>query len=224
MSPEWRRQLSKHKGKTLVELCRRPTIKERIAGFVVDFSDELILLHRLDWDTFTLDGYIVLRDCDVKNKRFFTRDSYWQSEAIKKLMLRPRALSGLTLDSWPEAINSISKQFPLISVESEIVRSDVAYIGVPLKFTPKLLVLDDLNCNAEWSGPRNVPLSQITRIDFGGGYEKALALTAPKRKPKVIKQYGSRLLDRPRSWADSLRAMRGLELERKDEPVRNLDL
>ena len=184
MSPEWRRLLSKHRGKTLVELCRRPKIQERIAGFVVGFSESLILLHRLDWNTFTLDGYTVLRDSDVESKRFFTRESYWQHKAVKKLMLRPKALSGLTLGSWPEAINSISEQFPLIHVESEIARPDVAYIGVPLKFTPKLLVLDDIDCNAEWSGPRNLPLSQITRVDFGGGYERALALTAPKRRQK----------------------------------------
>jgi hypothetical protein len=222
MSPEWRRLLSKHKGKTLVELCRRPKIQERIAGFVVGFSNELLLLHRLDWATFTLDGYIILRDSDVKNKRFFTRDSYWQSKAIQKLMLRPKALTGLTLNSLPEAINSISEQFPLISVESEIVRSDVAYIGVPLKFTPKLLVLDDLNCNAEWSGPRNLPLSQITRVDFGGGYERALAATAPKRNRKILRQYGPSLLERPRkSWLTALRAMRGLELHRIEEPKRN---
>ena len=205
MSPDWRRLLSKHKGKTLVELCRRPKIQERIAGFIVGFSEELILLHRLDWDTFKLDGYTILRDSDVESKRFFTRDYYWQRRAIKNLMLRPKTPSGLTLDSWQKAINSISNQFPLISVEPEILRPDVAYIGVPLKFTSKLLVLDDLDCNAEWSGPRNLQLGQITKVEFGGGYERALAMTVPKRKPKVIKQYGPKLIDRSRSWLGALR-------------------
>jgi hypothetical protein len=43
------------------------------------------------------------------------------------------------------------------------------------------VTIDDLDCNAEWSGPRQLKFSDITRVDFGGGYEKALAATAPKR-------------------------------------------
>jgi len=32
----------------------------------------------------------------------------------------------------------------------------------------------------KWSGPRRMKFSDVTRIDFGGGYEEVLAVTAPK--------------------------------------------
>jgi hypothetical protein len=193
MSPTWRRQLSKHKGKTLVELCRRPKIKERIAGFVVGYSESLILLHRLDWNTFILDGYTILRDKDVKKKRFFTRSSYWQNKAIKKLGLRSKPLPGLALRDWCEAIGGISRRFPLIHLEREIAYPRECYIGAPLETINKILVLDNLDPDAKWTGPWSFKLNEITRIDFGGGYERALAATAPKRMPKVLRQYGHNL-------------------------------
>ena len=43
---------------------------------------------------------------------------------------------------------------------------------------------DGLDAAAEWSGERRMKFSDITEVDFGGGYEEALALTAPKR-PKT---------------------------------------
>jgi len=223
MSPEWRRLLSKHKGKTLVELCRRPKIQEQIAGFVVGFSESLILLHRLDWNTFTLDGYTILRNKDIKKQRAFNRNSYWPNKAVKKFKLQPTAVPGLELKTWPEAISRISQLFPIIHTECEIADPGFCQIGVPLEITKKLLRLDTLSFNSEWDGPAKIKLDQITRIDFGGGYERALAATTPKRKPKILRQYGPSLLERPRkSLVESLCALRGLELKRKDEPIRNL--
>jgi hypothetical protein len=183
MSPVWRRKFSKYKNNPLLDLCRRPKIEERIAGFVVDFSDELILLHRLDWNTFTLDGYTLLRRKDVKHQRVFTQTS-WPNRAIKSLKLRPKILPHIPLGSWSEAIIEVSLRFPLIHVERELVYPDECHLGVALKLSDKLLTLDCLNFDSEWAGPYSIKLNQITRIDFGGGYERALALTAPKRREK----------------------------------------
>jgi hypothetical protein len=219
MSPGWKRLLSKHKSKALVEFCRRPKIQEQIAGFVVGFSESLLLLHRLDWNTFTLDGYTILRNKDVKRYRAFTRSSYWPAKAIEKFKLQPKSPPTIPLSNWPEAISGISKFFPIMHVECEIAFPDECQIGVPLELTKKLLLLDPLSFSSEWTGPWSIKLDQITRIDFGGGYERALTATAPKRSPKILRQYGLSLFERPnKSLVSSLRAMRGLELQRIEQP------
>jgi hypothetical protein len=217
MSPAWRRLLNKHKGKTLVELCRRPKIEERISGFVVDFSDDLILLHRLDWNTFSLDGYTLLRDDDIQAKRFYSHDAYWPKRAIEKFKLQSRQVSGLKIGALPETIIEISKKFPLIHVERELRFPGECWIGTALEVTDKLLVLDNLNPDAEWTGPYRIKLGDITRIDFGGGYEKALAATAPKRRASILKKYPP--LCSPVSWVKSLRNLRGLKLRRNNEKL-----
>jgi hypothetical protein len=50
------------------------------------------------------------------------------------------------------------------------------FLNYPLSIT-----MDDLDYNAAWSGPRRMKLADVTRVDFDGGYERALAVTAPKR-------------------------------------------
>jgi hypothetical protein len=180
MAPAWCRLLRQHQGKTLVELCRRPRIEERIAGFVVDFSDEFILLHRLDWNLFQLDGYTLLRDRDIKQRRFFTRSSYWQVKAIHKFGLRPKRLSGIKLTSWSDAIHSIAKKFPLIHVVREAKYPNECWIGIPLEVNRRKFEIENLDHNAEWTGPYSMKTADVTRVDFGGGYERALALTMPR--------------------------------------------
>jgi hypothetical protein len=59
-------------------------------------------------------------------------------------------------------------------------------IGPLISMTKATFTIDDLDSNAEWTGPRRLKFSDVTRVDFGGGYEHALAVTAPKR-PKLKK-------------------------------------
>jgi hypothetical protein len=218
MAPEWRRILRRHLGKTLVELCRRPRIEERIAGFVVDFSDEFILLHRLDWNLFQLDGYTILRDRDIRQRRFFTRPSHWQVKAIRKFGIRPKRPSGIKLTSWSDAVHSIAKKFPLIHVEREIKNSDGCWIGIPLEVDGRKFEIENLDHNAEWTGPFSMKTAEVTRVDFGGGYERALALTMPKPPATSHRRSPGMSLVKP------LRALKGLDLRRADEPIRDLAL
>jgi len=208
MAPAWRRLLKHHQRKTLVELCRRPKVQEQIAGFVIDFSDKLILLHRLDWNTFRLDGYTILRDVDVHQKRFFSRSTCWQVKAAKKWKLRPQPVS-INLTNWETAAKDIHSLYPLLTVHREIRFANECWIGLPLEVSPRDFVLDNLDPNAEWTGPYSMKTADITRIDFNGGYENALASGAPKRP-----------ILRPRGLVQSLRGLRGLNLKRQDEPTR----
>ena len=65
-----------------------------------------------------------------------------------------------------------------MTLHVEKTKPDVCYIGPVVSVTEKMVVIEDLDCNAEWSGLRRMRLADITKIDFGGGYEEALAKTA----------------------------------------------
>jgi signal recognition particle subunit SEC65 len=181
MSPLWRRKLRQHEGKTLVELCRRPRIKERITGFIVGYSDNWILLHRLDWNAFVLDGYSLVRHADVENLRIFSRRENWPKRAVEKLRLLPKRIVKVSVENLADAIVDISKKFPLIHVERELKYPGECWIGYPFETKSQKLVLENLDHLATWTGHYSIMLKDITRVDFGGGYERALALTAPSR-------------------------------------------
>jgi len=163
--------------KFLIEFDRRPQIAERITGFVLDFNDSLILLHLLEWNTFTLNGYIVIREQDIKRQRVFDKKDHWQNKAAKINKLKP-IHPDVSVSSLEEAIKSASKTFPVITIERELVADDVCWIGTPTGFTEKTVTVQDLNTQAEWKGKSKFDLKDITRLAFGGGYETALALSA----------------------------------------------
>ncbi len=163
--------------KYLVELDRRPRINERIVGFVLDFNDSLVLLHLLEWNTFTLNGYIVIREQDINRQKVFDKKGCWQSKAVRANRLKPID-PGISISSIEEAIKSACKKFPVITVEKELIVGDACWIGTPAEFTAKTITIYDLNTSAEWSGKSKFNLKDITRLAFGGGYETALALSA----------------------------------------------
>lgn len=178
MHPKFKALLQRcQEKKYLIEFDRRPKIQDRIAGFVLDFNDSLILLHLLEWDTFTLNGYIVIREQDIKRHRIFDRRDCWQYKAAKANKLKPIHPS-ISISSLEVAVKSVCKKFLVITVEKELVVGDACWIGTLAGFTAKTITIYDLNTSAEWSGKSKFNLKDITRLAFGGGYETALALSA----------------------------------------------
>jgi len=165
----------------LCEVKRRIKDVGTTMGFIVGSSDSLVLIHTLGSDTFRFNGYTVLRDDDIRGLRFFTKAAYWQFRAVRHFRLKPTPPAGISVASWPELLKSIAQHYPLMSFHPEKTKPDVCYIGPLLSITERTVTIDDLNSNGEWSGPRRIRLSDVTRVDFGGGYEEALAATAPKR-------------------------------------------
>ena len=153
----------------------------RIVGFIVDASDSLVLFHQLDGDCFQLINHTVIRDKDIKAYRFFDKPKYWQYRAAKKFRLKPKRPAGVSVESLPALLKSINKRYPLLTIHPEKKKPDVCYIGPLLSMTEQTFTIDDLNCNAEWTGPRRMKWKDVTMVDFGGGYDRALAATAPKR-------------------------------------------
>jgi hypothetical protein len=183
MHPKFKTILKRcQENKTLIEFDRRPQIYERITGYVLDFSDSFILLHLLEWNTFALNGYVVIRAQDVNRQRIFNRDSYWQSRAAKKNKFKP-IHPQVSIASLLDAISTADKAFPLITIEKELVADDKCWIGKLAGFTSKTVTIHGLNPNAEWIERSRFNLNEITKVAFGGGYETALALSAkPLRK------------------------------------------
>lgn len=177
--------LRKHKLKHLVEMKRGSSGLSRVTGFVADFSDSLILMHRLDWDTFQLNGYTVIREDEVSQYRFFDKAEHWQFRAVRLNRIVPRHPVNISIASLAELLTSIAQRYPLVTVHPERTKPDVCYIGSVNSVAERTVTIEDLNCNAEWTGPRRLKLADITMIDFGGGYEEALARTAPNRPTKI---------------------------------------
>jgi hypothetical protein len=185
MSKSWPSVLKGRSRKHLFEVKSAIKGAGRTMGFVVDSSEDLVLFHVLGTDTFRLNGYTALRIEDVRGFRDFDRDEFWQNRAARHYKLAPVRPAGILLTSVPELLKSISKRYPFITIHPERTRPRVFYIGPLLSMTETTFTIDDLDSNAKWTGPRRLKFSDVTRVDFAGGYEEALAITAPKRRKRI---------------------------------------
>lgn len=63
----------KAKMKHLFEVKRRFKDVGSTTGFIVDFSEPLVLFHTLDTDSFRLNGYTMIRKEDLTKYRVFSK-------------------------------------------------------------------------------------------------------------------------------------------------------
>ncbi len=186
MSVSFNSIFKKAKMRHLFEVKRRLKDAGRTTGFIVDFSDSLVLFHTVNMDTFRLNGYTVIRREDISHYRVFSKPEYWQVRAMRHFRPSPMPPEGISVASLPELLKSVAEHYPLITLHPEKTKPDVCFIGPLVSMTERTFTIEDLNSSGEWTGPRRMKFGDVTRVEFGGGYEAALAVTAPKRAKSRI--------------------------------------
>jgi len=164
----------------LFEFKCSPAATGQPTGFVLDASPSLILLHRLDFDTFTLNGLTALPLADISAWRCFRR-AHWQLRAAKSFHLAPSNETEVPLTSFCDLLGCPTLARRLVAIHRTRVSPGAYHVGVVERVTEREVIMQDLNCNAEWTGPRRIRLADVTSVDFDNGYLRALEATAPSR-------------------------------------------
>lgn len=147
-----------------------------LRGFVLEWTDELTLVNVVA-DEMDLDGYSVIRNKDIRRWRPLDRKSFI-GRALKLKELAPVSPDGLSLGTWPDVLESAGKIFPLLTIHREKINPRVCYIGRVSSLTEKVVTLRKIDPDARWGDTKRYRLCDLTKIDFGGRYEEALALVA----------------------------------------------
>ena len=89
--------------------------------------------------------------------------------------------------SVQELLRTASRTFPLVTIHREKVSPDVCHIGRGLAVSDSEVSLLEIGPDACWDDDAlSYRTNEITRVDFGGDYEKALllvqSLQASRRK------------------------------------------
>lgn len=151
---------------------RRKRISEFTSrGFIVGVSDSWAMLHRLDPDLLTTNGYYALRVDDITS---IQPGVSFVPRYLERRGVRGIAQPDILLDDLPGILSSTRALFPLVSVSVE-PRSRNALYGRVLKVGPRLVTLDDVSHNAAFHDhPYSMPWKKITRVGFGSAYANAL--------------------------------------------------
>jgi hypothetical protein len=182
---KWRKNLAAtFEEDEIVEIDRSPAIEDKIEGYVVGVSDLFVLLHALDPSYINLNGYILLRAEDIRRYRIRNDYDFFLNRALKLKGIRPVPQPEIDLSSFPTLLSSANKSFPLLTIHREIMDAETCFIGRVKNLTDKTVTLQEINPAAKWERVRRYNFKDITRLDFGGGYEEALALVAAHETEK----------------------------------------
>ena len=177
---EFCKEISKAKRYTKLVECGRGQFDQEDGldlGYVMDATDTWVLLQNVD-PGIKLDGYTILRIEDINELETEIAQASFIEKALsirKKNPVRPVLVD---LTSIETIIRSIDENYPLITIHREEVDPSNCWIGSVGALTSKTVVLNEINPEAKWDGTKRIRLDEITRIDFDGGYETALALVA----------------------------------------------
>jgi len=146
-------------------------------GYVVDANDRYVLLHLVS-ENIRLDGYVVLRmqditdvTCDFENYEFIEK-------ALGMRKMEPERPVLVDLNSIETVLRSIEENFRLMVVHRESSDENERFAGMVETIGGKTFTLRAMDEKAKWSGSKRIRFDEVTRIEFDGGYETALAQVA----------------------------------------------
>ncbi|SDL26923.1 hypothetical protein SAMN04487916_107121 [Arthrobacter sp. ov407] len=171
-------------GKSHVVIKRGTKKADQIRGYVLAIDQTWMLVVKTR-DGGYLDGFTVLRVSDVTKVR---EDSSFEARFLRHMDQWPPAGPSAPIDlSGPQTIiTSAAALQTLVTLYTEQQWPDECYIGAPVDWEKKRVWLLEVDGQARWERDMSsYRLKQITRIEFGGDYEKALIAVAGPLPPRT---------------------------------------
>ncbi len=156
----------------------RPFEETYVRGYILDVGAEFFLLNLVS-DRIRFDGFECFRLDQVDE---LTPDPYATfTEAALTARGQIRSDLTLRLTSVGELLTSAAERFPLVTIHKERDQPDACYIGQVISVEGGIVWMLEIEPDAKWDPePSAHKLSEITRVNFGGDYEDALAVVGGK--------------------------------------------
>ncbi|HEV8180776.1 MAG TPA: hypothetical protein VGQ61_00310 [Candidatus Angelobacter sp.] len=153
----------------------RPFEDGSVNGYVLAIGPEFFLLALVDDVRFN--GFQCLRISDVRGLQAPAKYAAFIEAALKVRGERMPRKPRLKLASLGALLWSANRAFPLVTIHREKVDPDVCHIGRITALKNNRVSLLEIGPDALWDKEiSDYSLKEITRVDFGGDYEKALHL------------------------------------------------
>ena len=167
--------------RTLVRVHRASIEEGHVDGRIVGCSASLVALAILS-EGIRPNGFNVLMRTDISTLEAPGPYSDFYRDALKLRNHRLPSLGKLNLTSWRSVVVAAGRRFPLVTVHMERKNPDVCYIGRPVRVDARGASFETISPRARWNRePLKVTWADVTRVDFGGAYEDALALVAAQQ-------------------------------------------
>ncbi|MFL6621568.1 MAG: hypothetical protein ACJ8NR_02965 [Sulfurifustis sp.] len=165
----------------IVKVWRERIDQHPVIGYIVQASDELVLVHMMD-DGIRLDGYSVMRFKDITEIEQNPQYRGFYERALQLRKQSPNIPRALLLHDLSVSLRSINENYPIMSIERETLAPGKCGVGKLHMVTESTVILKVMTPGARWEGySRRYRLADITRIEFDTSYLRALALVTSSR-------------------------------------------
>ncbi len=163
-------------GQAVVGIVRGAFEETAELGHVLAVGSDLLLLARISSEI-RLDGFVILRIADISELEAPHAHAEFVSQALRLKGEDVATAPEVSLADMAAAIRSAGQLYPLLALHCEAVDLESCQVGKVIRVNDDTVELLEIDPDADWDDePTQYPLSEITRVDFGGGYEEALAL------------------------------------------------
>jgi len=152
-------------------------------GYVIAVGAELLLLLRIS-EEMRFNGFVVLRILDIAE----LDAPYEHAEFVEQaLRCRDESVASppeIALDSFQSVLRTAGRLFPVVTVHRDEVAPESCEIGKVVRVSAESVSLLEIGPDADWDEqPTHYAVSEITKLEFGGGYEEALVLVGGEPPP-----------------------------------------
>lgn len=156
----------------------RPVEQGSVMGYVLATGPRFFLLALVD-ENIRFNGFQCLRLQDVKNLQLPAECARFVERALKlRGEKRPRT-PRVSVQSVQELLETAGRIFPIVTIHREKTEPEVCHIGRVVSSSESEVSLLEIGPDASWDDEAlSYRTKQITRVDFGGDYERALVLVA----------------------------------------------
>lgn len=145
-------------------------------GFVAGHGPGWFALDVVD-QSVRIDGVSCLRFADVTLVESPAAGADFTLKALRLLGVERPLHLGVDLTSLESLLQTAGTLHPVVTVSAEISDPGSCWIGRVASLNRHLLTLKLINADARWEEePEEFGLDEITRVDFGTAYERALVL------------------------------------------------
>lgn len=162
------------KNKAMCALNRDYIDVNTMYGFLVELSGELAVLSFV-YD-FILDGYKIIRTCDVTDVMYTESERFFEEIVLKENGEAKPQPTGFAIETMYMLCKDLMRRGVYVTVECEGFEENVLYIGKIEKVTEKELSLRIFDAMGIWEKePVCVPLEDVTCISVGNHYVNVLS-------------------------------------------------
>lgn len=154
--------------------------KEVYTGFLIDYSDDWILLRNNPVD-FIIDGFVILKNKNIE--RIYRDEEHEFTEKVIRLKgLKTNAKDIIPIKNLASIISFVDKKYGVFQIAKKSATS--AYLGKLIQLNDEELIIDFLDTKGQFGGELSFNPEKIRVIEFDTDYINSLKLVAQENQNK----------------------------------------